>query len=317
MQVQNRFEALAVIAIETPDIDDDLMEALSKYAPAAYDDLFEEVCRVTAWKSKTLEDLVRAMDADGYRPIALLVADLARIDWQSEIRKLRTAIKDIVELELKLARLDEAGSISPSLTGKLHELRWKRIEKTHVAAEFIKQSINDGRLIVRYGGAPYLPVIDGRDFCLESWLQKFRRADVKTMHRLYPDGRMVVKKSEVVTLLNSAGINPPECYGEASPATDTDNGATGAVCDKKPKPLTSYKKTQRAALLKAVELCEYDPIKLPGANVKKAIKSKAKKDPGVLFILKSADVSPFTDDSFDAMWKILKGTGDIAFKKQD
>lgn len=307
-----------MIAIETPEVDDDLMEALSKYAPAAYDDLLTEVCRVSAWK--VLGEWVSAMDADGYRPIALLVADLARIDWQSEIQKIRTAIKDIIELDLKLAPLIDAGALSPSLpnlTRKLHELRWQRLEKTHVAAEFIKQSITDGRLIVRYGGAPYLPVIDGRDFCLDSWLEKFGRADVKTMHRLYPDGRMVVKKSEVATLLNSAGINPPECYAEASLVADTDNGAAGAACDKKPKPLTSYKKTQRAALLKAVELCEYDPIKLPGANVKKAIKSKAKKDPDVLFILKSAGVGLFTDDSFEAVWKILKGTGDIAFKKQD
>lgn len=309
-----------MIAIETPDIDDDLMEALSKYAPAAYDDLFEEVCRVTAWKSKTFGDWVRAMDADGYRPIALLVADLARIDWQSEIQKIRTAIKDIIELDLKLAPLIDAGALSPSLpnlTRKLHDLRWKRLEKTHVAAEFIKQSINDGRLIVRYGAAPYLPVIDGRDFCLESWLEKFGRADVKTMHRLYPDGRMVVKKSEVATLLNSTGINQPEFYVEASSATDTDNGATGAACDKKPKPLTAYRKTQRTAMLMAIELCGYDPIKLPGTTVKSEIRSKAKNDSGVIFMLKSAGVSPFSEHRFEAVWKMLKGTGDIAFKKQD
>lgn len=309
-----------MIAIETPEVDDDLMEALSKYAPAAYDDLLEEVCRVTTWKVKTLGDWVSAMDTDGYRPIALLVSDLARIDWQSEIQKIRTAIKDIIELDCQLAPLIEAGALSPSLpnlTRKLHEFRWQRLEKTHVAAEFIKQSITDGRLIVRYGAAPYLPVIDGRDFCLESWLEKFGRADVKTMHRLYPDGRMVVKKSEVVTLLNSAGIKPPECYGEASPTTDTDNGATGAACDKKPNLLTAYRKTQRKALLKAIELCEYDPIKLPGTAVKSEIRSKAEKDSSVISILKSAGVSPFSDDSFEAMWKILKGTGDIAFKKQD
>lgn len=307
-----------MIAIETPEVDDDLMEALSKYAPAAYDDLLTEVCRVSAWK--VLGEWVSTMDADGYRPIALLVADLARIDWQSEIQKIRTAIKDIIELDLKLAPLIDAGALSPSLpnlTRKLHELRWQRLEKTHVAAEFIKQSITDGRLIVRYGGAPYLPVIDGRDFCLDSWLEKIGRADVKTMNRLYPDGRMVVKKSEVSTLLNSAGINLPECYVEASQAADTDNGATGAACDKKPKLLTAYRKTQRTALLMAIELCGYDPIKLPGTTVKSEIRSKAKNDSSVISILKSAGVSPFSDDRFETMWKILKGTGDIAFKKQD
>ena len=306
-----------MIAIETPDVDDELMAALSKYAPAAYDDLFEEVCRVTAWKSKALGDWVSAMDADGYRPIALLVADLARIDWRSEIQKMRTAIKDIVDLELMFARLEKAGSISPSLTRKLHELRWQRLEKTHVAAEFIKQSINEGRLIVRYGAAPYLPVIDGHDFCLESWLEKFRRADVKTMHRLYPDGRMVVKKSEVATLLNSAGINPPECYGAASQEIDADNGGASGAGKKKPRKLTAYRKTQRAALLKAIELCGHDPIKLPGTTVKSEIRSKAEKDSGVIFMLKSAGVSPFTEHRFEAVWKMLKGTGDIAFKKQD
>ena len=309
-----------MIAIETPDVDDELMAALSKYAPAAYDDLFEEVCRVTAWKSKALGDWVSAIDADGYRPIALLVADLARIDWQTEIQKIRTAIKDIIELDLKLAPLIDAGALSPSLpslTRKLHELRWQRLEKTHVAAEFIKQSINDGRLIVRYGAAPYLPVIDGHDFCLESWLEKIGRADVKTMHRLYPDGRMVVKKSEVATLLNSAGINPPECYRAASLAIDADNGGTSGAVEKKPRKLTAYRKTQRTALLKAIELCGYDPIKLPGTTVKSEIRSKAEKDSGVIFMLKSAGVSPFTEHRFEAVWKMLKGTGDIAFKKQD
>lgn len=306
-----------MIAIETPEVDDELMAALSKYAPAAYDDLFEEVCRVTAWKSKALGDWVSAMDADGYRPIALLVADLARIDWRSEIQKMRTAIKDIVDLELMFARLEKAGSISPSLTRKLHELRWQRLEKTHVAAEFIKQTINDGRLIVRYGAAPYLPVIDGHDFCLESWLEKIGRADVKTMHRLYPDGRMVVKKSEVATLLNSAGINPPECYGAASQDIDADNGVASGAGEKKPRKLTAYRKTQRTALLKAIELCGHDPIKLPGTTVKSEIRSKAEKDSGVIFMLKSAGVSPFTEHRFEAVWKMLKGTGDIAFKKQD
>lgn len=306
-----------MIAIETPDIDDDLMEALSKYAPAAYDDLFEEVCRVTAWKSKALGDWVSAMDADGYRPIALLVADLARIDWQSEIQKIRTAIKDIIELDLKLAPLIDAGALSPSLpnlTRKLHELRWQRIEKTHVAAEFIKQSITDGRLIVRYGGTPYLPVIDGRDFCLESWLEKFGRADVKTMHRLYPDGRMVVKKSEVASLLISAGGVVPDVY--------LANGVESASIQKQGKewdePMAKSRTKQVDDLKKLLVHFGIHPMSIPRKMPGQTDHIKTTLRKVVTDKDESGDYPSFgrSRDVFDSTWTEAFGRGLVAYEAE-
>lgn len=257
-----------MFAIEAPEVDDDLMEALSKYAPAAHDDLLTEVCRVSAWK--VLGEWVSAMDADGYRPIALLVHDLARIDWLAEIEKIRVATKEIVELEHKIVCLGLEEPISPALTRKLHGLRLKRTEKTDVAAAFIKQSIADGRLIVRYGEAPYLPVIDGRDFSLDSWLEKFKPGDVKTIDRLYPDGRLVVKISDVASLLIGAGIDVQdgyltqciECRNNGSDTTGTER-------------LTKHREEQIKTMLAYIADCGYDPKTIP--NTDKIIKGEVRK----------------------------------------
>lgn len=305
-----------MIAIETPDIDDDLMEALSKYAPAAYDDLFEEVCRVTAWKSKSLGDWVSAMDADGYRPIALLVADLARIEWRTEIQKMRTFIKDIIELDIQLAPLIEAEGFSqsiPSLTSKLHELRWKRIEKTHVAAEFVKQAITDGQLIVRYGGAPYLPVIDGRDYCFESWLKKFGRADVKTMDRVYPDGRMVVKKTDVANLLIVAGVEVPAVY-----LTD---GVERVLIQKQGKkwdePISKHRAKQVDDLKKLLTNFGINhmsiPRKMPGqaGHIKAVMRDFSCSASG-----KEITRLGFTTESFNSTWTEAFGRGLVAYEDE-
>lgn len=289
-----------MFAIEVPEVDDDLMKMLSVYAPAAYNDLLAEVCRVTGWK--VLGEWVSTMDADGYRPIALLVHDLARIDWHAEIEKIREAIKEIVELERKIACLGLEEPISPSLTRKLHGLRLKRVEKTDVSAAFVKQSIADGRLIVRYGDVPYLPVTDGRDFCLDSWLEKFKPGDLKTMDRLYPDGRMVVKMSEVASLLIGAGVEVPDGYLHQC-VESRNNESDKTVTER----LTKHREEQIKTVLAYIADCGYDPKKIP--NTDKTIKNEVR-----LLAMGKPRPSRMSFNkkrNFDEVWSIARSFGYI------
>jgi hypothetical protein len=176
------------------------MAALAKYAPAAHQDLLEDMHYLAQWVSKT--DEIEELSADGYWPLAIFIHRLVSKQLANELEGVRQALDRLIELD-SAELIDHQSAMT--YTRDLHKLRHRRLEEFSVVVSNVKRAINEKKLIVRYGKPPYFPVVDEKRFCLDSWLEN-KKEDPDTTWKRYPDGRLVVKITEAEAWLDSIGV---------------------------------------------------------------------------------------------------------------
>lgn len=185
------------------------MTALAKYAPAAHQDLFEEMHYLAQWVSK--KDEIEALSADGYWPLALFIHRLVSKQLVKELEGVQQALDELIEMD----STEWIGNESAMTYARdLHKLRHKRLEEFGVVISNVKAAIKEKRLIVRYGSPPYFPVEDSGQFGFGAWLENRKERPGKVWER-YPDGRLVIKISEAEAWLDSIGVATPKSIGPA------------------------------------------------------------------------------------------------------
>lgn len=282
--------------IEEPIIDADLIEALRKYAPAAHDALFEEMHFIAAWKRA--REWVGAMSSDGYRPLALLIHDFSCVDWNVEMKAIRETVEKIEQ---------QGPDAAVGLAGKLHKLRHSRMENIAVTVEWLKKVVADGHLVIRHGKPPYLPIVDERRYCLDIWF-KSTKAETGFLWDRFPDGRAVLKISEVVELLSKTGVAVPDRYRAFKKV------AVELLEDARGKPIKKRddftKKKLRAIdnLMELFKQIPLDPIKTPVRVSKPAVRELAEK------VGRGNALGPAfaAESSFDNLWTAARALGYIA-----
>lgn len=192
---------------ENPVISIGGMNALAKYAPAAHQDLLEEMHFLTQWASKV--DEIRALSSAGYWPLALFIHRFVSRQLINEREGVQRSVERLIEID-SAEGIDQQSVMA--YARDLHKLRHKRLEEFGVVISNVNAAIKEKRLVVRYGSPPYFPVEDSGQFGFGAWLEN-RKERPSTVWERYPDGRLVIKISEGKAWLDSIGVALPKSIG--------------------------------------------------------------------------------------------------------
>lgn len=237
---------------EQPIIDENLIEELRNYAPTLHDEMFEEMHFIAAWRRDAAR--VNAINNDGYQPLALLIYEFIGVDWNAAMAEIRQTVE-------KLKAGDPNSALR--LTNRLCKLRHSRLEKLRGILEWLRRAINDGDLIARSSQPPYVPIVNRMEFCLDLWLDSRKGGAGHTWDK-FPDGRVVVKITEVAAWLSKSGVVVPGRYRALCAGTQSE---TALTAESEPlaetAALTERKKAQIAALIEVIKMNNLDPLGMP------------------------------------------------------
>lgn len=267
---------------EQPIIDENLIAELRNYAPTLHDEMFEEMHFIAAWRRDAAR--VKEINDDGYQPLALLIYEFIGDDWNAAMAEIRLTVE-------KLKAGDPNSALG--LTNRLCKLRHSRLEKLGVILEWLKRAINDGDLIARSSQPPYVPLaINGR-FGLKEWLDS-KKSEMGSLWDKFPDGRIVVKASEVVHWLSKSGVAIPSCYRLQT----SDSSARNT----NPKTLTAPLRRQVEAIIEIIKSLGYEPDEIHDKKIKGEVREKA---------LASGGRVNFKEPSFKKAWQAARDHGYI------
>lgn len=290
---------------EQPIIDENLIAELRNYAPTLHDEMFEEMHFIAAWRRDAAR--VNAINNDGYQPLALLIYEFIGVDWNAAMAEIRRTVE-------KLKTGDPNSALG--LTSRLCELRHSRLEKLGVILEWLRRAINDGDLIARGGQPPYAPLVNRRRFCLDLWLDS-KKGETGPLWDKFPDGRVVVKITEVAAWLNKSGVDVPERYKALCAGTQAE---TTLAAESEPlaetASLSERKETQLAALIEVIKMNNLDPLRMPkklpnGKHPKGVIVEYAHHDKKAMELMSP----PFSASTADNTWRLALKHKRIGFKK--
>lgn len=276
-------------------IDDETIDRLKKYAPAALDALRDEINLVSHWGQKA--DVIDALEKDGYQPLALLIHGFVFGDWNKELAELRYALSKIEESLCAEDQSDDLCQRTAMLSMRsAHNMRHARVEKLLVVFECVKKAIKDGKLTPRHGIPPYFPLANNRRFCFDTWLNEDPIEKVGQrlpFWQIFPDLRIVAKISEIDTWLLDSGVSslgfsniegPKIPANQINPSGMKKNGQRFGT------------QRQRTRILEAVSKL-YDPKLLPDSSAKMAVRE--------IIVGINGPSGMITKSQFDKRWQEL------------